>query len=137
MKMLFVLIIVLLFTTNSFAQDTLLRSSLEPVLKPSYNIGKSPDPEIYPADSIPLFVIKGGGKSKRIRPAKILELETKGNNLYNAIPSKFIKEIFIFGVKSMPGKYRKEGTHVVWEIYLINEKAREAFKFLKDKGYTQ
>ncbi|WP_285059803.1 hypothetical protein [Pedobacter ginsengisoli] len=137
MKTLFLPFITSLFAISGFAQDTLLRSSLEPVLRPSYNIGKSKDPEIYPADSIPLFVIKGGGKSERIRPAKILEVETKGNNLYNAIPSGFIKEIFILGGKSMPGKYRKEGTHLVWEIYLINDKAREAFKFLKDKGYTK
>jgi hypothetical protein len=137
MNTLLLSVIASLFAISGFAQDTLLRPSLESGLSPSYNIGKSKDPEIYSADSIPLFVIKGGGKSERIRPVKILEVETKGNNLSNAIPGEFIKKIFIFGVKSMPGKYRKEGTYEVWEIYLINDKAREAFKLLKDKGYTQ
>jgi hypothetical protein len=139
MKTLFVSVVALLFTTGSFAQDTLLRFSIPPpgVLKPSYDIGKSPDPEIYPADSIPLFVIKGGGKSERIRPAKILELKTKGNNLLNVIPTSFWEEGFVYGVESMPRKYRKEGTYIVWEIYLIKDKAREAFKFLKDRGYME
>lgn len=137
MKMLFTSIVALLFTINSFAQDTLLKSSLEPVLKPSYNIGKSPDPEIYPPDSVPLFVIKGGGKSKRIRPTKVIELKTTGNNLYNAIPGFFIEKIYLFGKESMPNKYRKEGTFEVWEIYLHKDKVRDAFKLLKDKGYTK
>jgi hypothetical protein len=136
MKTLFASVIALLFTTNSFAQDTLLKSTQEPSSKTAYNIGKSIDPEVYPADSIPLFVIKGGGKSKRISPAKILELKPKGNNLANVFP-EFIESVFVLDKKSVPIKYKNEGTSQVVEIYLLSDKVGEAFKFLKDKGYTE
>jgi hypothetical protein len=132
-------VIALLLAISGFAQDTLLRSSLEPVLRPSYNIGKSKDPEIYPADSIPLFVLKGGGKSVKILPAKILELAPKGYNLLNIIPPDFMKKLIGYRGKGpwVPRKYRKAGIYMVEEIYFEDDKADEAFKFLKDKGYIQ
>lgn len=135
MKMLVVSILVLSWTVKGYSQDT-LKTSYEPWYKSSYNIGKSPDPEMYTADSIPLFIVKGGGKSYKISPVKILELKPKGNNLFYVIP-EFIESAFLYGKKSMPNKYKKYDVTQVMELYLLKDKAYDAFRLLKDRGYIK
>lgn len=127
MKMLLTSIITLLFCMNSFAQGM-------PGMRPSYNIGKSPDIESYPADSIPLFVLKDKRKSKKISPSTTLKLAPKGNNITNVI-LEYIKEIHIFKDTEIPRKYRNDRVFQVCEIYILDDKFDEAFKFLKDRGY--
>lgn len=67
----------------------------------------------------PLFVLKGGGKSVKILPAKILELAPKGYYLLNIIPSGFLKKLIGYRGKGpwVPRKYRKAGICMIEEIY--------------------
>ncbi len=133
MKILLTSFIVLSFSINCFAQTI----SGAPKFAPSYDIGKSEDTCIFSSDSIPVFLIKGGGKVIKVASSKIQALSPKNNCLLNVIPIEAIKEIYIFKNTKESKKYGKEGAYGLYEVYLLDGKMAEITKLLKNKGYLK
>lgn len=133
MKIFLTSFIVLSFSINCFAQT----GSGAPQFATSYNIGKSEDTCIFSSDSIPVFLIKGDGKSIKIASNKIKAVSPKNNCLLNDIPTEAIKEIYIFKDTKESMKYGKEGAYGLCEVYLLDGKMTEITKLLKNKKYIK
>ncbi|ATP57292.1 hypothetical protein CPT03_12825 [Pedobacter ginsengisoli] len=55
----------------------------------------------------------------------------------NVIPSRFMEGVFVLKGTAVPRRYRKKGVYQIMKCYILKDKAKDAFKFLADKGYIE